>query len=73
MKIIIVGTGYVGLVSGVCFADMGIDVVCVDVDSYPGIGYGGKSIMKEPAVFDGRNIYNRQELEEQGFLYYRVG
>ncbi len=32
MKIGIVGTGYVGLVSGVCFAEMGNDVWCVDVD-----------------------------------------
>ncbi len=33
MKISVVGTGYVGLVSGTCFAETGIDVVCVDIDS----------------------------------------
>ena len=32
MNIAIVGTGYVGLVSGTCFSDMGINVTCVDVD-----------------------------------------
>ena len=32
MKIAIVGTGYVGLVSGTCFSEMGIEVICVDVD-----------------------------------------
>ena len=30
MKIAILGTGYVGLVSGVCFSDFGHNVVCVD-------------------------------------------
>jgi len=32
MKLCMVGTGYVGLVSGVCFADLGNEVVCVDKD-----------------------------------------
>ena len=33
MKIAVIGTGYVGLVTGTCFADSGNDVACVDIDS----------------------------------------
>lgn len=33
MKIVVIGTGYVGLVTGTCFAEVGIDVVCIDVDT----------------------------------------
>ena len=33
MKIAVIGTGYVGLVTGTCFADSGNDVVCIDKDA----------------------------------------
>ena len=33
MNVVMVGTGYVGLVSGTCFAEFGANVTCVDVDA----------------------------------------
>lgn len=33
MKIAVIGTGYVGLVTGTCLAEVGTDVTCIDVDS----------------------------------------
>lgn len=32
-RIAVIGTGYVGLVTGTCFAELGNDVVCVDTDT----------------------------------------
>ena len=39
MKIAVVGIGYVGLVSAACFADLGVEVYCVDL--------GGRRIIKK--------------------------
>ena len=62
MKIAVAGTGYVGLVAGVCFAEKGHDVVCVDVDERKA------EIMKQGI----RPIYE-QDLEELMQKNYAAG
>ncbi len=53
MKIAVVGTGYVGLVAGTCFAETGNDVVCVDIDEAKvNMLKDGKSPIYEPGLSD---------------------
>jgi UDPglucose 6-dehydrogenase len=57
MKISVVGTGYVGLVSGTCFSETGVDVVCVDVDERKiNLLNSGQIPIYEPGLED---IYKR--------------
>ena len=51
MKITMIGTGYVGLVSGACFAEVGNDVLCYDVDAHKiGILDRGEVPIHEPGL-----------------------
>jgi len=53
MKICIIGTGYVGLVTGSCFADMGNDVICVDKDKHKiALLEAGEVTIYEPGLTD---------------------
>ena len=53
MQLTIVGTGYVGLVSGTCFADTGNDVVCLDIDERKiEMMRAGRSPIYEPGLSD---------------------
>ncbi len=42
MKICVIGTGYVGLVTGACFSDLGNKVICVDKNKFIGHNFAGK-------------------------------
>ena len=51
MRIAVIGTGYVGLVSGACFSEFGLDVVCVDKDAGKIAGLkAGKMPIFEPGL-----------------------
>ena len=53
MRIAMIGTGYVGLVSGACFSEFGIDVVCVDkIDEKIDALNNGKIPIYEPGLDD---------------------
>lgn len=53
MKITVIGTGYVGLVSGTCLAEVGNDVLCLDVDAKKiAILQGGGIPIYEPGLED---------------------
>lgn len=53
MKIAVVGTGYVGLVTGTCFAEVGNDVMCVDIDAEKvKLMQSGKVPIYEPGLED---------------------
>lgn len=63
MKVAIVGTGYVGLVTGTCFAEMGNEVICVDIDqSKVDRLTGGKLTIFEPGL---ELFYNRNRTEKR--------
>jgi len=63
MHIAVIGSGYVGLVSGACFAEFGVDVTCVDVDADKVARLSrGETIIYEPGLDQllSRNVQSRR-------------
>jgi UDPglucose 6-dehydrogenase len=49
-------------------------VICTDWDEFKSPDFGKlKKVMAKPVIFDGRNLYRRQQVQEAGFTYYSVG
>ena len=116
MNISVIGTGYVGLVTGICLAEVGNDVLCLDVDEgkIALLNNGGipiyeprlklvdspmaalegadalaivtewkmfrapdfsavKAELKNPVIFDGRNLYEPKEVRDYNIEYDSIG
>jgi UDPglucose 6-dehydrogenase len=85
MKITVVGTGYVGLVAGTCFADSGNEVICVDIDKNkidklnngdipiyePGLEEMVKLNIEQERLFFKTDI--KQAIEKSGIIFIAVG
>lgn len=74
MKICVIGTGYVGLVTGVCLADSGNNVICVDIDKKKiEMLNNGKPVIYEPGLEEimTRN-YREKRLEFSSDINYAV-
>lgn len=76
MKITMIGTGYAGLVSGICFSDFGHEVVCVykveEKIAMPERGEVSRlaGTIATPKMADLRNIYAREGALAAGFTAY---
>jgi len=53
MRVTIFGTGYVGLVTGTCLAEVGHDVVCVDIDAHHVVADLGQAGSRDEADIAG--------------------
>lgn len=77
MKIGVVGSGYVGLVAAACFAEMGNNVICVDIDEKKIQSLKDFErmikLMNGDVFIDGRNQFNHDDMNSIGFNYFQIG